>query len=43
MSLALVIAPLAHAGHVLLDAAVFLFPVGMVGLTILVLNLRNRG
>jgi hypothetical protein len=34
--------PLAHAGHVLLDLAVFLVPVGMVALTILVLNLRDR-
>jgi hypothetical protein len=34
--------PLAHAGHVLLDAAIFLVPVGMVAMTILVLNLRNR-
>ncbi len=30
--------PLAHAGHVLADAAIFLIPVGSVLLTILALN-----
>jgi hypothetical protein len=34
---------LAHAGHVLIDAAIFLVPVGAVGLTLLILNLRDRG
>jgi hypothetical protein len=29
---------LAHAGHVLVDAAIFLVPVGALGLMILVLN-----
>lgn len=30
--------PLAHAGHILIDAGIFLVPVGTVLLTILVLN-----
>ena len=30
--------PLAHAGHVLADAAIFLVPVGSVLLTIFALN-----
>jgi len=33
--------PLAHAGHVLADAAIFLIPVGSVLLTILALNRRG--
>lgn len=32
------IIPLAHAGHVIADAAIFLFPVGSVLLTILALR-----
>jgi hypothetical protein len=32
------ILPLAHAGHVLVDAAIFLVPVGSVLLTILALR-----
>jgi hypothetical protein len=34
---------LAHAGHVLVDIAIFIVPVGAVGLTLLILNLRGRG
>jgi hypothetical protein len=34
---------LAHAGHVLVDVAIFIVPVGAVGLTLLILNLRGRG
>jgi hypothetical protein len=34
---------LAHAAHVLVDVAVFIVPVGAVGLTLLILNLRGRG
>ena len=34
--------PLAHAAHVLVDAAIFLVPVGAVALTLLVANLRGR-
>jgi hypothetical protein len=34
--------PLAHAAHVLVDAAIFLVPVGAVALTLLVVNLRGR-
>jgi hypothetical protein len=30
--------PLAHAGHILIDAAFFLVPVGSIGLMILILN-----
>jgi hypothetical protein len=30
--------PLAHAGHILADAGIFLVPVGSVVLTILALN-----
>ena len=30
--------PLAHAGHVIADAAFFLVPVGSIGLTIWALN-----
>ena len=33
--------PLAHAGHVLIDAAFFLVPVGSIGLMILILNRRG--
>jgi hypothetical protein len=33
---------LGHAGHVLVDAAIFLVPVGAVALTLLVANLRGR-
>ena len=33
-----VIVPLAHAGHVLADAAIFVVPVGSVLLTIFALN-----
>jgi hypothetical protein len=36
------IAPLAHAGHVLIDAAIFLVPVGAVGVMLLIANLRGR-
>ena len=32
---------IAHAGHVLVDVAIFLVPVGAVGLTLLILNLRG--
>jgi hypothetical protein len=32
----------AHAGHVLIDAAIFLVPVGAVALTLLIANLRGR-
>jgi hypothetical protein len=34
--------PLAHAAHVLIDAAVFLVPVGAVAVTLLIANLRGR-
>jgi hypothetical protein len=34
--------PLAHAGHVLVDVAVFLVPVGTVALALLWANLRGR-
>jgi hypothetical protein len=34
---------LAHAGHVLIDVAIFIVPVGAVALTLLILNLRGRG
>jgi hypothetical protein len=34
--------PFAHAGHVLIDAAVFLVPVGAVALTLLIANLRGH-
>jgi hypothetical protein len=34
--------PLAHAAHVLIDAAIFLVPVGAVALTLLIANLRGR-
>ena len=33
--------PLAHAGHVLADLAVFLVPVGSVALMILILNRKG--
>jgi hypothetical protein len=33
-----VIVPLAHAGHILADTAIFAVPVGMVLLTIFALN-----
>ena len=33
--------PLAHAGHILIDAAFFLVPVGSIGLMILILNRRG--
>jgi hypothetical protein len=32
----------AHAAHVLIDAAVFVVPVGAVALTLLIANLRGR-
>lgn len=32
------IVPLAHAGHILIDGAIFLVPVGTIVLTILLLN-----
>lgn len=35
--------PLAHAGHVLVDLAIFAVPVGTVALTLLIANLRSRG
>jgi hypothetical protein len=35
------IVPLAHAGHILAGAALFLVPVGGLGLTILILNRRG--
>jgi hypothetical protein len=38
MSAVTVIVPLAHAGHVLADAAIFVVPVGSVLLTIFALN-----
>jgi hypothetical protein len=34
--------PLAHAGHVLVDVAVFLVPVGTVALVLLWANLHGR-
>jgi hypothetical protein len=34
--------PLAHAAHVLIDAAIFLVPVGAVALTLAIANLRGR-
>jgi hypothetical protein len=34
--------PLAHAGHVLLDLAVFGVPMIAIGLTLLIANLRAR-
>jgi hypothetical protein len=34
--------PVAHATHVLIDAAIFLVPVGAVALTLLVANIRGR-
>jgi hypothetical protein len=33
---------LAHAAHVLVDLAVFVVPVGIVGATLLIANLRGR-
>lgn len=33
---------LAHAGHVLIDAAIFLVPVGAVAAMLLIANLRGR-
>jgi hypothetical protein len=33
--------PLAHAGHVLIDAAFFLVPVGSIGVMILILNKKG--
>jgi hypothetical protein len=34
--------PVAHTAHLLIDAAIFLVPVGAVALTLLVANLRGR-
>jgi hypothetical protein len=33
---------LAHAGHVLVDLAIFVVPVATVGLMLLIANLRGR-
>jgi hypothetical protein len=35
-------APLGHTAHLLIDAAIFLVPVGAVALTLLIANLRGR-
>jgi hypothetical protein len=35
--------PLAHAAHVLVDVAFFVVPVGTIGVTLLILNRRERG
>jgi hypothetical protein len=32
----------AHAGHVLIDLAVFLIPVGTIAVVLLIANLRGR-